>query len=90
MNQSRPRELWREGAAVVWSVTGSDTCDATPMLPIGCPRRPPSIRSIEWDEPASGMFVRLLQGSNCSGFRLPDAPNTTIGVSSLYSGAAVT
>src|ERR1700692_3096282 len=59
MNQSRPRRLCRDGAAIAADVTGSDTPNNTPSLPIGRPRRSPSIRSIEWGELANGIFVRF-------------------------------
>src|ERR1700682_2838435 len=84
MNQSRPRRLWREGGAGGFCPSGSDRREDRLSLFIGRSRSP-STR----DERTNSM-VRCHQGSNCNGFRLPDAPSTTIGMSSLYSGAAVT
>src|SRR5882762_6480162 len=90
MNQSSPRKLWRDGVDAGGSASGSGAGGATFSVSIGRPRRSRSIRSIECrDERANRISLRP-QGPYCRGCRLPDAPSTTIGVSSLYSGAALT
>src|SRR3979409_1919700 len=79
MNQSRPRRLWREAVAVTLGVAGSDTGAGTLLLPTDRPRRSPSIRSIEWDELANSIFVRLLvtdQTGVASGCPLRPAPRS--------------
>src|SRR5467141_171285 len=90
MNQSSPRKLWRDGVDAGGSASGSGAGGATFSVSIGRPRRSRSIRSIECrDERANRISLRP-QGPYCRGCRLPDAPSTTIGASSLYSGAALT
>jgi hypothetical protein len=90
MNQSRPRRLSRDGDAGGGDellAPGPDDSRRSPSLPTG--------RALLWsigclDECANRLLLRFRQWSKNSGCKLPDAPSTTIGVSSLYSGAAVT
>ncbi len=82
MNQSRPRRLCGDGDGL--GVFG-DGRDRSPPPPAGGA----SIRSTGClGERADRLLLRNGQGLN--GCRTPEAPSTTIGVSSLYSGAAFT
>jgi len=83
MNQSRPRRLWREGAGA-WRGSGRLPCPLD---------RPPLGSRIGsdgcLDERTNSLLLRV-QGLDCNGSSLPEAPSTTIGLSSWYSGAAFT
>src|ERR1700682_3557238 len=89
MNQSRPRKLCCEGAGG-FGVIGSDGRGGSPPRPAAS-RRCVSTGSVGClDERTNSWLLQNLYGPDCNGCRLPEAPSTTIGVSSLYSGAAVT
>src|SRR5260370_41929015 len=89
MNQSRPRKLCCEGAGGLRGI-GSGDRTGSPPRPVAS-RRGISIGSVGClDERTNGWLLQNLYGPNRNGCRLPEAPSTTIGLSSLYSGAAVT
>jgi hypothetical protein len=82
MNQSRPRKLSRDGDADGPRASGCDGGDGSPSPPVG-------LRSIGClVGRANRLLLQVRQGLN--GCRVPAAPSTTIGLSSLYSGAAIT
>src|SRR5580692_223198 len=85
MNQSSPRKLWRDGEGL----RGHGDGTKSPPQPVARPRWS-SIRSVDRLDERTNSVSLQFQWSKYSGCRLPDAPSTTIGVSSLYSGAAIT
>src|SRR5713226_5879904 len=59
MNQSRPRKLCRDGAGFAPPGTGSSPNGATLSPLIGCSRRSPSIRLVEWVGRANRISLQL-------------------------------
>src|SRR5206468_1491614 len=60
MNQSRPRKLSREGVGAVSAAAAAGTSGGAPSLPSDRCRRSSSTRSIELDDCAFRIFLRLL------------------------------
>ena len=87
MNQSRPRWLCAEGAGARGRARPATGGTNSYWRPTACARSRLSGRRRGTDR------ARSLSSAQCSkseGCRLPDAPSTTTGVPSLYSGAAFT
>ena len=83
MNQSRSRKLWREGVGAALRAIDFYHRTGPSPRPVARPRWS-SIGSADClGERANRLLLRNHQGLNCNGCRLPDAPSTTIGVSSL-------